>query len=228
MVPISVLQYHVSGCTIPYLWQQQTLFLTLWSRYVGTLARSSVSTATSTYPISSSKQALLDAAARTGAFASFLFAVVSLFSTLLLPSLTKNFSPFSVTRLWRASHVLFSITMLLTFFAHTVLAGTALVALLGISWALTLWAPYAIISEEITALAEEEGSNPTRGDADAKVGSVMGLHNVAIAAPQVLAALMCSGVFKVLGLLGVEDGLGWILRVAGIAMLGAVWVGRNI
>ena len=118
--------------------------------------------------------------------------------------------------------------MLLTFFAHTVLAGTALVALLGTSWALTLWAPYAIISEEITALAEEEGGSPERGDAGRTVGSVMGLHNVAIAAPQVLAALMCSGVFKVLGVLGVEDALGWILRSAGVAMLGAIWVGRGL
>ena len=101
-------------------------------------------------------------------------------------------------------------------------------ALLGISWALTLWAPYAIISEEITALAEEEGSNTEGRDVDAMAGSVMGLHNVAIAAPQVLAALMCSGVFKALGLLRVEDGLGWVLRVAGVAMLGAVWVGRKL
>ena len=61
-----------------------------------------------------------------------------------------------------------------------------------------------------------------------KVGSVMGLHNVAIAAPQVLAALLCSGVFKVLGMAGVEDALGWVLRVAGLAMLGAVWVGREL
>ena len=178
--------------------------------------------------MSSSKQALLDATARTGAFASFLFAVVALFSTILLPTLTKNLPSFSVARLWRASHLLFSMTLFLTFFAHTVLAGTALVALLGVSWALTLWAPYAIISEEITMQAEEEGGSPGRRDTDAQVGSVMGLHNVAIAAPQVLAALICSCVFKVLGLLGVEDVLGWVLRVSGLAMLGATWVGRKL
>jgi solute carrier family 45 protein 1/2/4 len=118
--------------------------------------------------------------------------------------------------------------MLCTFFVKSVEAGTAVVAVVGAAWACAMWAPFAVIGEELAGFDEDsnEGAKDgMRGRERASVGATMGLHNVVIAAPQILAALVCSFLFKLFELLGVEDGFGWVLRAAGMASLGAVWVG---
>ncbi|PGH23431.1 hypothetical protein AJ80_02541 [Polytolypa hystricis UAMH7299] len=71
----------------------------------------------------------------------------SLLSKLLLklqiPGLTLR-------RTWFISHLLFAACMFSTFFISTPQAATVVVALVGISWALTLWAPFAMISAEVS------------------------------------------------------------------------------
>jgi hypothetical protein len=56
----------------------------------------------------------------------------------------------------------------------------------------------------------------------------MGLHNIAIAAPQIVAAVACSVLFKCFEMARVEDGFGWVLRVAEFASLGCVWCGWGL
>jgi len=56
------------------------------------------------------------------------------------------------------------------------------------------------------------------------VGASFGLHNMAIAAPQIIAALVCSVLFTIFGVLEVEDSFGWVLRCAGLAGLVAAWM----
>ncbi|KKZ59945.1 hypothetical protein EMCG_05236 [[Emmonsia] crescens] len=56
---------------------------------------------------------------------------------------------FTLRRAWFLSHILFSMCMFSTFFITTPQAGTVVVAIVGISWALTLWAPFALISAEV-------------------------------------------------------------------------------
>ncbi|OAX81896.1 hypothetical protein ACJ72_03764 [Emergomyces africanus] len=56
---------------------------------------------------------------------------------------------FTLRRAWLMSHILFSMCMFSTFFISTPQAGTVLVSVVGISWALTLWAPFALISAEV-------------------------------------------------------------------------------
>ncbi|KAL8812974.1 MAG: hypothetical protein Q9200_000635, partial [Gallowayella weberi] len=66
----------------------------------------------------------------------------------------------TLRRAWILSHLLFALCMFLTFFITTPLAATILAGVVGMSWALSLWAPFALISAEISkrdALARKTG-----------------------------------------------------------------------
>jgi solute carrier family 45 protein 1/2/4 len=69
-------------------------------------------------------------------------AAKSLLSKLQIPGLTLR-------KMWFLSHLLFSLCMFSTFFIYSPGAGTVMVAVVGVSWALTLWAPFAFISAEV-------------------------------------------------------------------------------
>jgi solute carrier family 45 protein 1/2/4 len=99
-----------------------------------------------------------------------------------------------------------------------------LIAIVDVSWAITQWVPYSIICEETSTLDECQ----SRHEEKPALGAVLGLHNTCIAAPQILAALSCSGIFKVLEMLEVEDSFGWVLRIAGISGLAAARVGWDL
>ncbi|EPS34357.1 hypothetical protein PDE_09321 [Penicillium oxalicum 114-2] len=63
-------------------------------------------------------------------------------SRLQVPGLTLR-------RAWLISHLLFAACMFCTFFISSYQAASVIIALIGISWALTLWAPFALISAEV-------------------------------------------------------------------------------
>lgn len=147
----------------------------------------------------------------------------------------------TLRRAWFWSHILFATAMWLTFAVHTTRQATVLVAFLGIPWALTNWAPFAIIAAEIgkrDAIRRHKirppptedgqllasGEDPAQG-AD-QAGVVLGIHNVAIAAPQVIATLVSSAIFKALqkprGSVG-DDSVAWVLRFGGLAALVAAY-----
>lgn len=116
-----------------------------------------------------------------------------------------------------------------------------MVALAGISWSLTLWAPFALISAEISKRDEERRLKHRKkllsGDADGfydehdreedRAGIILGLHNVAVSAPQVIATLVSSAVFKALQKPRNVPGdvsVAWTLRLGGIAVLVAAFL----
>lgn len=133
---------------------------------------------------------------------------------------------FTLRRAWMFSQLIFTVSMLCTVFVRTVPAATVLVGLVGITWALSLWAPWAIISAEISRREEtrraqrQQTISPDRGavasldgyssdenhgdrdlsgdddDAD-QAGVILGIHNMAIAAPQVIATVVSSIIFRI-------------------------------
>jgi solute carrier family 45 protein 1/2/4 len=187
------------------------------------------------------KNGLSQEAIRFGTFASFLFAIVALIANVTLPLLMRTFqkaSPSStgssktqIPRLWTFGHFFFFLAMLATFFVTSQAGATFVIASVGISWALTLWAPFAIIGNELAArrslrdtisdISSEEASPISR---DIQAGAIMGLHNVAISAPQIIAALACSGIFGLAKLMGSQNGTSWVLRAGGCAALGAAYL----
>lgn len=184
---------------------------------------------------------------RIGAFASLIFAIMALLANTILPfvvSETPNhgkqertqstyFRPWkpTVIQAWTASHILFAITTFSTIFVTSKTGGIIVMGCLGLSWALTLWAPFAIIGVEIATLQALIDSNPENqfgAVTNCDTGVILSLHNIAISAPQFFAALICSGIFWVAHLLGSSDATGWALRVGGLAALGAAWLSRRL
>lgn len=133
--------------------------------------------------------------------------------------------------------------MFSTFFITGTTAGTVLVSVIGLSWALTLWAPFALISAEISKRdAARRARNAGRGngddfdgqasgDSEDQAGVILGLHNVAIAAPQIIATLVSSAIFKMAqrdrGVAG-DDSVGWVLRFGGVAALIAAYMTSRV
>jgi solute carrier family 45 protein 1/2/4 len=145
----------------------------------------------------------------------------------------------TLRRTWLYSHILFACCMLMTFLVRGVTLATILVGLIGIPWAVTSWAPFALISSEISKRdAIRRGlikPPPTRdgellaaGEDDSadQAGVVLGIHNVAISAPQVIATLMSSLIFKFTqkprGTPG-DESVAWCLRLGGLCALLAAY-----
>jgi len=157
---------------------------------------------------------------------------------LQIPSLTLR-------RSWFISHIIFAVLMGLTFIVRSTLTATILVALIGIPWALTNWAPFALLSSEISKRdamrrgllrpnpRDREAVLVAAGEDDAaeagadQAGVILGIHNVAIAAPQVIATLISSAIFRILqkprGTAG-DNSVAWVLRFGGCCALVAAWL----
>ncbi|KAI4095650.1 MAG: hypothetical protein LQ344_001581 [Seirophora lacunosa] len=131
----------------------------------------------------------------------------------------------TLRRAWLLSHLLFALCMASTFFITTPLAATILAGVVGLSWALSLWAPFALISAEISK--RDARARKTGGINDDQAGVVLGLHNVAISAPQILATLVSSVIFRISqkprGEPG-DDSVGWVMRFGGLAALVAAYM----
>ncbi|KAK7952611.1 general alpha-glucoside permease [Apiospora aurea] len=158
-------------------------------------------------------------------------------------------SGFTLRRAWMLSHILFSGAMFCTVLVRSVEAATALIGLVGITWALTLWAPWAIISAEISRrdavarLRKQQMEAHARGDPSGpnalldgesalqdedsdKAGVILGIHNMAIASPQILATIGSSIIFKIFqkprGVPG-DHSIAVVLALGGIFTLIAAW-----
>lgn len=172
---------------------------------------------------------------------------------LIVPGLTLR-------RAWMASQLLFMGSMLCTVIVRTVTAATVLIGLVGITWALTLWAPFAIISAEISrrdALvrqrkqafssrhAETHGASSSMNtpgldgytsDNDHKMdgpedetdqaGVILGIHNMAIAAPQIIATLGSSIIFRIFekprGTPG-DHSIAIVMAIGGVTVGASAW-----
>jgi solute carrier family 45, member 1/2/4 len=111
----------------------------------------------------------------------------------------------TLRRAWTLSLFIFALAMFSTLVIRTPTFATVAVGVVGIPWAMTLWAPFAIISAEISkrdALRRQQQSareviDPGDDNAD-QAGVILGIHNVSIAAPQVIATVISSIIFKFL------------------------------
>jgi solute carrier family 45 protein 1/2/4 len=192
---------------------------------------------------------LYEKATRVGTFALLVYAIVSLATNILLPFFiapsfdapssaisthsgrpyTTRFSRFldaliipglTLRRAWLISHLIFATCMFSTLIVRSIAAATALIGIVGIPWAITLWAPFAIISAEVSkrdALRRSKKSAQTSREAsdddpydiestgivlvdekEDQAGVILGIHNMAIASPQILATFGSSIIFKFL------------------------------
>jgi solute carrier family 45 protein 1/2/4 len=176
---------------------------------------------------------LYEKATRVGTFALLVYAIVSLATNVLLPFfIAPSFDApssalsthaliipgLTLRRAWLISHLIFATCMFSTLIVRSIAAATALIGIVGIPWAITLWAPFAIISAEVSkrdALRRSKKSAQTSREAsdddpydiestgivlaeEDQAGVILGIHNMAIASPQILATLGSSIIFKFL------------------------------
>ena len=131
----------------------------------------------------------------------------------------------SLRRAWLLSHILFALCMASTFFISTPTQATVLTGVIGLPWALSLWAPFALISAEISkrdSEARRRGGSYAENKPEDQAGVILGLHNVAVAAPQIVATLVSSAIFKLAQKQRGEPydtSVGWVLRFGGLAAL---------
>ncbi|KAL2061462.1 hypothetical protein VTL71DRAFT_6839 [Oculimacula yallundae] len=204
--------------------------------------------------------------ARAGSSGMLLFATAALIAGALLtfahryeqhPLRSANPPPCSgwaitVRGIWICSQILYAGCMLATFFVASLEGIYLLVGTCGISWAVTIWAPYTIINSQIllkenrdsaTLVSEEllnaletekidsediESMGTERGPgSETRPGLVLGLHNVAIAGPQIIAAIFCSAIFWAVQGTS-QDGTLWVLRFGGLSSCVAAFLARGI
>ena len=130
----------------------------------------------------------------------------------------------TLRRAWLLSHILFALCMASTFFISTPTQATVLAGIVGLPWALSLWAPFALISAEISKRdSEARRGGPHSGNKpEDQAGVILGLHNVAVAAPQIVSTLVSSAIFKLAQKQRGEpydNSVGWVLRFGGLAAL---------
>ncbi|CZS93899.1 related to sugar transporter [Rhynchosporium graminicola] len=227
--------------------------------------------------------ALYEKATRVGTFALLVYAITSLATNVILPffiapsydaaldssasstrSYTTRFSRFldslvipwlTLRRAWMISHLIFASCMFSTLIVRSITAATILIGVVGVSWALTLWAPFAIISAEVSKrdalrrsrkIASAHRHSVASSDADAEsappphaeeeeeedqAGVILGIHNMAIASPQILATIASSMIFKFLqkprGVPG-DRSISVVLAAGGLSTLVAAWLTSRI
>ena len=162
--------------------------------------------------------------------------------TLVNRSLARiRISSLSLRRAWLLSHLSFAALMWLTLFVSSTTGATILIGGVGVPWALTNWAPFALIAAEISSRqglhvspsvsAGEDPDSGQRTETVSQAGIVLGIHNVAIAAPQAVATIASSIIFKALqeprGTAG-DSSVGWVLRFGGLCAIAAAWCTRSI
>lgn len=175
------------------------------------------------------KAKIIEDAVRLGSLASLVFAIFALLTSILLPVMIKRATReagqkpnTAMTTAWTYTHLIFSVSMFSTIFVRSQTTAIILAAFVGISWAGTLWIPFALIGKDVAARNELNAHvldgelEPAQQD---QAGAIMGLHNSAISAPQIIAALASGIIFWLVP----RDGLGWVMRLGGCSTLAAAW-----
>jgi solute carrier family 45 protein 1/2/4 len=162
----------------------------------------------------------------------------------------------TLKRAWLLSHVLFAGCMFSTALISSVQAASAIIGIVGVSWAVTLWAPFAFISAEVAQYnqaeiqsqdvqvrsyderrmpwATDDYEGPLVDDEDRAAnqsGVVLGIHNICVSFPQIISTLISSGIFHALQKPRGEpwdDSVGWVLRFAGCAALLAAFLTNSM
>ncbi|KAJ4388529.1 hypothetical protein N0V93_005987 [Gnomoniopsis smithogilvyi] len=167
----------------------------------------------------------------------------------------------NIRNIWMLSQVLFALCVVGITLASSLVVIYICVALSGISWAVTIWAPYTILSAYVSYNDEyrhiQRAQQPLmavgycnanvnevdrdtngdecdyalhpdsvlevdhEGDFELEAGIIFGLHNCAIAGPQIIAAAGSSLVFWLVDG-SLHDGIAWVMRAGGLSALGAI------
>ncbi|EKG16350.1 Major facilitator superfamily domain general substrate transporter [Macrophomina phaseolina MS6] len=178
-----------------------------------------------------------EAAQRSGNQGGLVFSIVGVMTNFAIPKVLRAFfgkddgpgsaaSTATLLRLWQLSLVLLACCMFGTLFATSSGPATAIIGLAGVSWAMCTWIPFALITAELSLI---QASQANGGDVDIRLdmldqtGTVLGIHNIAITLPQVIAAFASTTVFGIAQVFGARESVVYAFQLAGLAASIAAW-----
>ncbi|PKS10020.1 hypothetical protein jhhlp_004645 [Lomentospora prolificans] len=153
---------------------------------------------------------------------------------------------FTLKRAWIISLVLMAGILCIAPFVEAVELAVALVALLGYTWAIFAWAPFAIIgadrreaeaaahfmaSERPLLSGDDEDRTPPRGPKQEQAGAILGIHNMAMCTAQLAStgvSLVVFGIWQQPRGTPGDQSLGIVLGISGLAAIVSVWLARGI
>ncbi|KAL3421009.1 general alpha-glucoside permease [Phlyctema vagabunda] len=235
-------------------WYSWFTFLYYITAFIGELYANPILKANPDYN-EAERDAVVDRGTRIGSLAMFIYAAVALSSNIILPLILHSPSSgdsekfghqlqafmrepwlasaprVTITQAWMVSQLLTGTCMVTMPLFTSYRAEIAVVGLMGISWAMTQWIPLAIISADISKqemLDRETGVAAGDAKGESNIGTVMGIYNGAVSAPQVLAALGCGLIFSLLQAAGIKDQMRWVLGVSGLPAYFAAYLAMGL
>ncbi|RHZ86718.1 hypothetical protein Glove_46g92 [Diversispora epigaea] len=100
---------------------------------------------------STQEKDFFEVSTRYGSFALLIYSFVSVAAGIIIPHLTpksdSSKNPFTIYNIYTASHIMFALVMLSTFFVDTVEQSIVLISSIGIPWAVAMWVPFTLVGE---------------------------------------------------------------------------------
>lgn len=191
-----------------------------------------------------------DEGARAGSLAMGISSVVAIVSGAILPSAIKH-GFLSRKNMYTLSHVLFAAAMFLVPFIDSLAGAMLLCGLVGVSWIITMWIPYSLISEYLvlehhkekqhsryddrSSSQIEEESTPLLSVEEKSMdsGIVLGIHNIYMTLPQFIGIALTSIIFSMAHSLEEQNpddnqGVSWVLQSCGVMAIVAALVSRSM
>ncbi|KAI9260492.1 major facilitator superfamily domain-containing protein [Phascolomyces articulosus] len=100
-------------------------------------------------------------ATRAGSFAFLVYSIVSLAASFIIPWMVApsygdgDMDGTVGPTAWTVGHIIFLISMLATVFVSNVVGASIVIGICGISWSLTMWAPFSLLGEYISEMEEK-------------------------------------------------------------------------
>jgi solute carrier family 45 protein 1/2/4 len=172
---------------------------------------------------------------RLGSLSLMTKSILSIIAISIAPRM-RGWNRLGLPEIWAGSFWLLGICLFCTFFVNSDVGAVAIPTVIGISWGLTQWVPFALIGEYVSKIqcdyerVSMENIDQTDEDLDPfdsdsprlDAGIVLGIHNIYIVIPQFISTFACSLLFKLAEYEangGSVDQYGLVLRVGTIAAI---------
>jgi solute carrier family 45 protein 1/2/4 len=97
---------------------------------------------------------------RAGSFALLIYAIVAMVAGFVFPWLTTR-RYLSMKNVYTGSHLIYGVTMVTSYWIQSVVGATVAIGIVGISWACSMWIPFALVGEYL--YNENNKKNTTNG-----------------------------------------------------------------
>ncbi|PVG03619.1 MFS general substrate transporter [Serendipita vermifera] len=93
--------------------------------------------------------------------------------------------PFMLRNIWTGGLLLFGVLMMSTFFVNTVWQATLVISLVGISWAIACWVPFALIMEYLKEVDAAAAAPPVHPQQQQSFATRRGTHGRVASSPAI-------------------------------------------